>query len=914
MVAYPYALATDNVFQVPASRLITSYPIPPQYFFTCAPCSVRWKTNNNEIARYTYTSTEESQTSKRRISLFKDVVEKAGVTTSTSRLAALRLDSPVAYLTTTPIATPASSSELAASTADKPKFNLLAVTVDGSIICFDRETLEEKWRANSAAYSGAAKPSCTVESAQTAPATEVIEGFFQGKADLLAGLFNQKVAKATFDPDVLVLITSSPAQREVVVLAIHDSPALQSLGSSQARIFQVSAAALPTPSEAAAAPLSYQLHVASGSIQELRGSNIYTYRVEDGAPRLSYTLPVPNASSFLRLSDTSVLTATASSLSIYNPGYRSVQASTPLELGAGAPTAAKDDEGSAPYQLITYFPRLEVALGIRGSSLFAAQLEAPKTRKRKRRAEGLLIDSIGRGLSHATDDHKWAVPEHVPDIFASYVPGSLSEAYWRDWAQDTAKADDFLRNKQIPEFGDLVASKLGVFHLANTNGVSSEAATDEMEVDTAAAAAAEDRPQVDRRWILFAISRAFALDSNHADGLVKPRLSCPLPESVVTDYLITAGYLTVSNVKSAFSSEAREIHEVDAVLAEQIPELIASLDPTLELLVEYLTSTKPAAVELLASIRLIMRSLDLVQDPTKLTQKLIGFGEAENAGEASEEEALGMKLDKLEEDLEVTEYHLLDDSSTRARGLTVAFDLLGGCSPVSTIHAIRRLFRPDETLSLIHILRVELVKGGWTARYLDTSIPDGEDEQEPPPDGSIRLIADLLCRCIDSVGTGGWMINDALLSRTGDHLDSADFLAGLKLEVSAALEGIQEAVYLRGLLTETVKYGNNLQQALSETQSHKAPHKGTPHKGTPHKAGTPYKSSTPGTLLRRNKPQTFSADPREMQMLPLGLGTKQRVSATKVVSGGEIMSRSKREIGHLVSQKVGAYSLERIVV
>ncbi|OIW22791.1 hypothetical protein CONLIGDRAFT_638043 [Coniochaeta ligniaria NRRL 30616] len=917
-----------NLYDVPASRLITSYPIPPQYFFTCAPCSIRWKANSDKIVRYTYATTEETQTSKRRATLFKDVVEKAGVTTSTSNFVALRLDTPVVYLTTTPIFTPLSSSASDASVAQHPSFNLLAVTSDGTIVCFDRETLAEKWRAPSSAYlvgaSGAAKLDCTVESAQTALATEVIEGFFQGKADLLAGLFNQKVAQESFDPDVLVLIVSSQGQRELVLLAIHDSPSLQSSGSSQGRVFQVSTAILPTPSEATTLAASYQLHVESGSLQELRGNNVYTYRVEDGAPRLSYTLPVPNASSFLRLSDTSVLTATASSLSIYNPGYRSVQASTPLDLATDVPNAAKSDDSSAPYQLITYFRRLDVAIGIRGSSLFAAQLEAPKTRKRKRRAEGLLIDSIGRGLSHAMDDHKWAVPDQTPDIFASYVPGSLSEAYWKSWAEDTAKADEFLRNKDVPAFEELIATKLGVnvTSAKGPNGVSSEPeadAGDAMELD--AAAPAEEKPQVDRRWVLFAITKLFALDSNHADGLAKPKLLCQLPGSLVAEYLISAGYMSVSNVKSAFSSEAREIHEVDALLAEQIPELIAGLDPTLELLVEYLTTTKPSAVELLASIRLIMRSLDLVQDPTKLAQKLIGFGETETAGEANEEEALGMKLDKLEEDLEVTEYHLLDDSSTRARGLTVAFDLLGSCSPVSTVQAIRRLFRPEETLSLIHVLRVELVKGGWTARYLDTSLPDGEeDELEPPPDGSIRLIADLLCRCIDSVGSGGWMINDALLARTGDHLDSADFLAGLKLEISAALEGIQEAVYLRGLLTETVKFGNTVQQGLLGGEAGKTPlgGKGTPHKqagNTPHK-GTPYKGA-PGSVLKRNKPLVLAAsaaEMHEMQMLPLGLGSRQRVPATKLAAGGEIVTRSKREIGHLVSQRVGAYSLERIVV
>jgi hypothetical protein len=807
-----------------------------------------------------------------------------------------------------------------ASELQEPSFNLLAVTSDGTILCLERETLAEKWRAASSSYltgpSGAAHLGCAVESAQSALATEVIEGFFHGKPDLLGGLYQQKITRDSFDPDVLVLIVSlagqstSEVQRELLVLAIHDSSAVRIHGStSQARIIQISAATLPTPSEAPTAPDGYRLHVESGGLQELRGTQIYTYRIEDGVPKLSYTLPVPNASSFLRLSDSSTLTATPTSLSIYNPAYRSVQATTALDISTGASSAPKTDDSAAPYQLITYFPRLEIALGIRGSTLFAAQLEAPKTRKRKRRAEGLLIDCIGRGLSHATDAHKWTVPDQTPDIFASYVPGSLSEEYWRTWAEDTAKADELLGKKDLVGFEQLVADKLGAqLTLAKApNGVSSDVVADDgnaMELDTAdeqPLLEVEDMPQVDRRWVLFAITRVFALNNQQGDGMGKPVLTCQLVGSNVADYLISTGYMSVSNVKSAFSSEAREIHDVETVLAEEIPQLISKLDPTLELLAEYLVSTKLGATELLASIRLIMRSLDLVQDPTKLTQKLIGFGETENAGEANEE-----ALDKLEEDLEVTEYHLLDDSSTRARGLTVAFNLLGSCSSMSTVQAIRRLFRPEETLSLIHVLRVELVKGGWTARYLDTSLPEGEDEQEPPPDGSIRLIADLLCRCIDSVGAGGWMINDALLARTGDHLDSADFLAGLRLEVSAALEGIQEAVYLRGLLTETVKYGNNVQRALVDVQSHKTPQKGT-HKGVPYKG-------TPQSRMSRNKPQNFSASAAESQILPLGLASKQRVSATKIVGGGEIVTRSKREIGHLVSQRVGAYSLERIVV
>lgn len=869
--------------------------------------------------RYTYACTEEGSTSKRRVTLFKDVVGKAGVTTSTSSFQSLRVDSPVVYITTTPIANTVTGSE------EKPNFNLLAVTVDGTVLCFDRETLTEQWRASSSTYSGDA---CTVEFAQSALATEVMDGFFNGKSDFL-GFSAQKIAKDTFDPDVLVLITSratptGDAPRQLVVLAVPDEGQAQDK-ASPGRLFQISTAILPNSSEASANPHThYRVHVESGSVLELTGDQLLTYTVTDGVPKLAHTLPVPNGTSFLRLSDSSVLTATTTTLSVYNPAYRALQASTHLDFSRDLQTSVKGDE--AQYHLITYFPRLEIALGIRGSTLFAAQLEAPKTRKRKRRAEGLLIDSIGRGIPQAAEGQKWSRPDDAPAMFANYLPGSLSEEYCQEWEKDSATADKLFYEKDVAAFEKLVAEKIGV-RVASTKATNGAPSTgnaavgdNAMDVDTSEGEeqvlAVEDNRPVDRRWVIFTISRVFALTTNHEGGLAQARLSCQLPHSNVANYLIGAGHLSISNVKSAFSEETRETHDVDAVLAEQIPQMIASLDPTLELLVEYLEATKLGPVELLASIRLIMRSLDLVQDPAKLSQKQITYGETENGANGGDEEVLGQKLDKLVEDLEVTEYHLLDDSSTRARGLTVAFGLLGSCSSVATIQAIRRLFRPEETLSLIHVLRVELVKGGWTARYLDGFQVDGEeDEQEAPPDDSIRLIADLLCRCIDSVGPGGWMINDKLLARTGDHHDSADFLAGLKLEVSAALEGIQEAIYLRGLLTETVKYGNSVQKAVAEATPNKATlSKGTSHKGASSKDtlsnATPHRRAAKGNKAIKK----LHVPDGENQMLPLGLGTKHGVSSTKVVAGGEIVTRSKREIGHLVSQRVGAYSLERIVV
>jgi hypothetical protein len=159
----------------------------------------------------------------------------------------------------------------------------------------------------------------------------------------------------------------------------------------------------------------------------------------------------------------------------------------------------------------------------------------------------------------------------------------------------------------------------------------------------------------------------------------------------------------------------------------------------------------------------------------------------------------------------------------------------------------------------------------------------GEHDAEAPPDGSISLIADLLSRCLDSVGPGGWLLNDSLVP--DGYSDTGDILAALKLEVSAALEGIEEAVMLDGFIGEFVRYGN--QRGIRRM--------GKPPRGS-------------GRLV------TIPVEDRESQVLPLGLKAKQLPQEVKVVSGGEVLQRSSRDIGNLLSQQVGAYSLERLAL
>ena len=52
----------------------------------------------------------------------------------------------------------------------------------------------------------------------------------------------------------------------------------------------------------------------------------------------------------------------------------------------------------------------------------------------------------------------------------------------------------------------------------------------------------------------------------------------------------------------------------------------------------------------------------------------------------------------------------------------------------------------------------------------------------------------------------------------------------------------------------------------------------------------------------------------ENPMLPLGLKLKPPREGIKVGAGGELIQRSKRDMGRLLSRKVGKYSFERIAI
>ncbi|KAI1134829.1 hypothetical protein F5Y05DRAFT_191928 [Hypoxylon sp. FL0543] len=871
-----------NIYNVSSARLVTSYPIPPQSFFSCPVASIRRKAEGTqEISRRTYAATRESQ--EHKVTLFKDFVDASGNTQSITKSISLSPGKPVICVAL--IAAPVGQDSRTEQTSDE---ELLVVREDGEIICIDPESLQKKWVRSPALLHqdlpGSSSAGFKVEFCCHVLLSDLVQGVFKGGDDAF-GLFPEIKLGANPDAEVLVLISShGPKEqqgRRLHVVSMLPSP------HGSVRQGAVQLHAVPIPSSAQdSGTASYRIDLLSGTLLELRGQTFSVYDLTASIPQITSTMELSGTTSFLRLSKSSVLCSTRTNLNIYNPVYRSLQNSVSIDPDGHA-VPDTDMEPTSCF-LAAYFSRLELAVAVVGSHLVAIQLEAPLLRTKRRRAEGLLIDSIGRGVQLAKRAPTNTFNKELESsVFSNYLPGSIRGDYWQSWTEDVVRADSLLAANDIHGLEMFLAQKFGVQVQDGTNlpeGVVEDESGPAKISSWKWPKTRAGYPPADRRWIIYAISRAFQWNTAFPDDPTIPRLICQLPQSDIVNYLVDAGHLTLSNVRSAFREQLREDEKADAFLAEQIVLRLADFDPSLELLVAYISATNLGAIELLIAIRTIMRSLELVQDPKKPPPKLLSNGSTEEAvvngeGEA-EAQNIGMELDDLEDEIQKTVSYLNEDAGIRGNGLSVSFAKLGNCPSISMIKALRATFKPEEILSLIYLLRIELVRGAWTSRYLDTTDFEKDSSLDAPPDGIIKLLADLLGRCVDSIGPGGWLLNDALLP--GD--EAGDFVSSLKLEVSAALEGLEDAVYLRGIVGEAVRYCEAFKNAGAEG------------------------------VVDKMKPIPLQVKEPGAQALPLGLKAKDRIPTQKVVSGGEVVDRSQRETGHLRSQQVGHYSLERIAI
>lgn len=839
------------------------------------------------ITRRSYTSTIDDSAC---ITLFQDVAEGEETKKSTTEKYKLETsDFPIVYINTL---TP----------RDDAVSDLLIVRKDGQIKCLGGEKLNEIWTSPSTAIGGSDGMSNyvghNVLHAQLTDAQTASKGLLRGLGDNQFG-FSTEVPEAGYNADILILITEPPMNQGPGVRTLHvvALPQLNTTskgfkGKSQSVQNLVSTT---LPGRAKKCSSVFSLHAPTGVLSELCGETLTTMDLIDTIPKVQKMHLAKSAHSFLRLSSTAIITSSLDSVDLYNPKFMSLQSSlNPTVIVSADAKKQKrkslDDEAADSYsscRLHSYFSKLELVIGITGSELVALQIETSPDRPGKRRASGLLIDSLGCGVGFQKRVKIHNTPHS--NTFQAYL-SPLSDG---DWTKGKAALDDSVKSNDVDQFDNL---------MANYFGTSTEPSSNEKPAQWILPQFGEDYPELDQRFMLYALSQIFSWEKTSLanDSLTSPgedeyQLTITLYPPNTFYWLIETGSITTSNIELSLK-QCRGFSERPHIPAGQLVAAIVNIDPEMSLLLSVISKSFLSPNELLFAIRLLMQSLEIFSAGSNQGQ-LLTNGESMDGLVNGDAEAQFEKEEAAAEmALEAAEYHLGDGSSIRGQALSMALAKLYSCPSPSVVSALHNVFTTSETVSLIQLLRYELAMGSWTTRYLDMKAKEDEPEDDASsPNNSIVMISNLLNCCIDAIGTGGWLLADSTLT-SGNQYEAEDLIEGLKLEVSAALQGIDEATYIKGLTGEMIRFEKTLQRTVPVIER---------------STGTDNRSGRASTVSR---PILLPTNGKTSAILPIGLKAGHYVSAQRVGAGGELKTRSKRDIGRLKSQQVGKYSLERIVI
>lgn len=781
----------------------------------------------------------------------------------------------------------------------KNNSDLLAVKEDGEIRCFDGDSLQERWTspANALGWDNTTPiKNSKVEFAHLTKAFTASQGILRSRQDLFA-LFSQEISEDGFNPDILVIITKSGVEIPVRTLHVVSLPRrfASHLSGLKHSIEPLLTANLPTQKRSAPDnKTSFGIQVSTGVLQQLSGNVLTTFDLIDTLPKEQSQITSTDAQSFLRLSSTSIMVSSQTSISVYNPKFQSVVATISLDTTKSDSLKRKrkhsdETNGGVNHScnLVAYFPKLGAAVAIKDNDLVAIQIEGQQDHQVRPRAVGLLIDSLGCSIREQILPGRSLSGHNNIGLstMESYLPTSTcnSDASLGNLGKLIEKS---VVQGNTTDFDKLMAERLEMIWATEDTDAAESNTRSRRDSDEIHLYKIRDPSDVDRHCVLYALSKIFTRSEVEAG---EHRLSVSFYPPNVFMWLIKTGNMTVVNIESALRKDILT-SPVKSIPAGELVNALIEVDPNMDLLLVLLAKNFLGAAELLHAIRKLMDSLELFGENPSTKQGLTNGDASELPNGDIEEE-----VEQLEAEMEVAEYQLGPGSSIRGQALTLALSKLYTCPTASIVYALQTTFSGQEIISLIYLLRFELARGAWTSRYLDVDQSDILNDDAEIPENAIVLISSLLNNCVDAVGAGGWLSGDTRLV-DGDPFEAEELIASLKLEVSAALEGIEEAAYLRGLTSEMIRYGDATENGVS-------------------KASEP-EPEPPAGIRRKvlKKPVLLPSIEQDDKTLPLGLKADQKISRRRVGAGGEIHDRSARDIGRLKSQKVGKYSLERIVV
>lgn len=656
---------------------------------------------------------------------------------------------------------------------------------------------------------------------------------------------------------------------------------------------------------------AYAIHFATGTVQQLKDGFILSYDFMQTSPQLTSVSRPPNGgfTSFTRLSSSQFIAASTSAIGIYNLKYKSLQGVLTIPGGNSTLQMEKKRKRSVPslytedISLITYLSEIGMVVGVTKNELVAIQLDEEFYQKRVQRRTNFLINSIGRGVDCEEIAYKEQSAAQLARPFSQQVV--QHDAEMCQWLEQSKRLDQFAERNDIQQFEFLFAKAIGILEpqvdpdqktmaLVGTSNedLSSLNSTNLMSNWGMSTTMTEAERVSHRPKAIYALSRIFQWSS--AAGL--PRSSQDVQSSIsirflppnVFQWLLVSQFLSKDLVERALKQASPQKDRKLTIRDGDIATSIFNYDSKMRLLYFVLNTKVYLDIrEIVQVIKLIVRSLDTTP-LSHLTSHPVN-GATDGLAEIEDlqvERAVQAAADAIDFAIETLENGVL----IRGQTLRPALIKLQSFPPARIVQSLRTMMDHHELIFLIQLLRIELQEGGWASRYF--AQPTGEDFADTgnPSDRAISIIAGLLSCVLDAIGIGGWLTTGTAMTSTEKGLD--DLVHQLHLESSAALEGIYEASFMKGLLAEFLRF------CQRDANTEKPPN---------------YFREQLMEKPFRVPRQDSEYEALQRRVLPLGLKPVDVAQDKwKRDVGGQWKLKSSREIGLAISKQVPKYSIEKI--
>lgn len=787
-------------------------------------------------------------------------------------------DSPIIYLDL--IACPSSVGEVSDAV-------LVAVHEDGEVRCLSSDLSKEYWKSisdsSAVGVQGGVQKICY---ATTIHLEEARKGLLKNREDLVARVegIADRAANST-SSDLLVLLTdgASPGagksneHLQLSVFNLHTEllqAKISRFGRNTTHLEQLTSFMVPQPDKKHERKPFYCFHGPSGILYQCTDREVRMYDFSGSTPRLAKQVRWKHTiQSCQRLSSTSVILTSRNSVTILDTHYQSILASAPIDI-------ALEDKSSSEVgrkeqiQLLSYFSSQGVAVAIQGRTLVSLQVidnDIQNLTGRKRTRGGRLIDAIGRGMK-SSKAHPSArnMRASLPEWFGRVVP--LDEVDPK-WEEIEGQLDSRVAQGNPKAFDEVLSAALGIEDGTSHGGQHGD---NQKAVPTT-------RTRFPRAKVSYILSKIFKF-KNHSDhpdakNVTEPNLVVGFNPKQTLQWLFTHGHLSLSHVETALR-EAGSLSPTSELHPCAIVQALTACDPSLNTLQSLLAAPSFLTIrELVFAARLAIEVLR--QSDTSSERKMITNGETDQPIDSD-------TVMQLNTNLETDLAENNNKSQNAHKILQHCLSRLRHCHETDIRHVFTQELSHTDLLSFIDFLRMSLARGGWLSRYMDDRYSPLQDSDQSPNQDQQNIqmsICTTLLNCaLDALGTSGWIMSN---SATTDLTSHAETIAYMKAEVSAALEGIEEAAYLKAMLNEVLLYSKTVKMP---------------------------KAKAKGEGEEEVKPVKLTVESWEDHVLPVGLKAEGDVSLLKVGAGGVVERRSKRDIGRLKSRRVGVHGFERIVI